>query len=188
MEIIIDVRAGTVSVNAVSRQVVFPPEYATFETIRYDTETASGLSDSINNVTMGSIIATSLRLWQLAAPDAADMWELIKAKRTQMNASGVFVSGDWFHTDTETRGQFSIMYAAISVNRLPDTYVFDSNWKTMDGMFRPMTVSLLKKIINTGMMNESLNFANAELHKAAMMATPAPSTYDYSTGWTEVHI
>jgi len=188
MEIIIDVNASTVSVNAISRQVTFPDEYAGLGIIRYDTETTARQPDHIDNFTMGSIVATSILRWQLAAPTTTDMWELIKAKRTQINASGVFVSGDWYHTDPETLAQYSIMYAAISVNSLPSGYTFNNNWKTMDGTFRPMTVTLLKKIINTGMANAAANFANAEAHKAAMMATLVPSAYNYSTGWTKVHI
>jgi hypothetical protein len=51
-----------------------------------------------------------------------------------------------------------------------------------------MPVSLLKLIIHGGMMNESANFANAEAHRTAMLLSATPETYDFSTGWTAVHV
>ena len=187
MEIIIDTKAEIVSVDRVSRSVVLPVAYHALNRIYYDTEDASGLKEPIGSLTMGGILAVSLALWHAAAPDVSDMWALIKAKRTQMNAGGVFVSGAWFHTDSETLAQYSIMYAAISVNSLSNSYIFNANWKTMDGTFRCMSVSLLKKIIHTGMSNAALNFANAERHRTALKNSPVPSKYDYSTGWVKVH-
>jgi len=107
---------------------------------------------------------------------------------SQVTADRILETSTTTGTDTETRGQFAIMYAAISVNSLVDTYVFDSNWKTMDRTFLPMPVSLLKLIIHGGMMNESANFANAEAHRTAMLLSTTPETYDFSTGWTAVHV
>ena len=187
MEIVIDAVASTVSVAAVSRSVALPSGYATLSKITYDTETGTGLTDTVGNFTMGSILATALLLWNAAAPTAADVWELIKAKRTQANAGGVRVSGHWYHTDPETLAQYSVMYAAIAVNSLPGAYVFAPYWKTMAGDFRPMTAGLLKGIVAMGMRNATLNFANAERHRARMVATRLPHLYDYSTGWGETH-
>lgn len=183
MPIIIDVRSGTVSVDGVSRAVVFPTDYLGLDTITYNTETAMGAGDMVGDFTMASILGLSLALWQAEEPTASDIWIQIKAKRSRMNAGGVFVSGDWYHTDSESVAQYSIMYASVAVNSLPSSYVFNTRWKTMDGDFRPMTVTLLKKIINTGMTVAAINFANAERHKAALMVNTSPLTYDYSSGW-----
>lgn len=187
MEIIIDMRGGGVSIDGISRSVIFPIEYQSLDKITYDTETSIGLDQSVGNLVMGSILATALGLWQAAAPTAEDIWILIKDKRVQMNAGGVFVLGDWYHTDPETLANYAIMYAAISVNSLPSNYVFSARWKTMDGDFRPMSVKLLKSIINKGMGVVATNFATSERHKALLMASPIPSKYDYSTGWVKVH-
>lgn len=188
MQIIVDPKLGTVNVDGVSRVVVFPTEYSVLDTTTYDSNYAAGISDMVGSFTTASIIGLSLALWHAAAPNAEEMWTLIKEKRSQMNAGGVFAAGDWYHTDSESLAQYSIMYAAIPVNSLPDSYVFNTRWKTMDGAFRPMTVKLLKNLINTGMVTAGKNFLNAELHKAAMMNTRVPSSYDYSTGWELVHI
>lgn len=194
MDIVINVNAGVVSVGSESRVVVFPPEYMAIAMVRYNTVTAVGstryVDPTAQNIifTIGSIIATALALWQEAAPTADDMWIKIKEMRTKVNAGGVYVSGDWYHTDSETLAQYSIMYAAISVNSLPSIYIFNPKWKTMEKNFRPMTVALLKKIINIGMYNAAKNFANAEQHKSRMYASYIPSTYDYSTGWALTYI
>lgn len=188
MEIIIDAKAGTVSVDKISRSVALPLEYAALDIIHYDTETAIGIDSARGYHRMGGILGVSLALWHAAAPSAADVWVMIKAKRAQMNASGVFVAGDWYHTDAETLAQYAIMYAAISVNSLPDFYVFNPRWKTMSGDFRPMTVALLKRIINTGMRNAAINFAIAERHKAVLQLADVPSKYDYSIGWVKGYI
>lgn len=188
MEIIIDAKAGTVSVDKISRSVALPLEYNTLDIIRYDTETAIGIGSVRGSFTMGGILGVSLALWHAAAPTAADVWVMIKAHRAQMNASGVFVAGDWYHTDAETLAQYAIMYSAIAVNSLPDIYVFNPRWKTMSGDFKTMTVALLKRIINTGMRNAAINFAIAERHKAAMQLVSVPSKYDYSTGWVKGYI
>lgn len=187
MEIVIDTVACTVSVDSVSRGVVFPSGYTALSKITYETETGYGLTDSFGEFTMGSILATSLALWRASEPTVEDMWEFIKVKRTQVNAGGVYVNGHWYHTDLETLAQYSIMYAAIAVNSLPGTHVFANNWKTMDGQFEPMTVNLLRIIVGTGIRNATLNFANAEKHKVVMTAKTDHYLYDYSTGWTVTH-
>jgi hypothetical protein len=187
MKIVIDTVACTVSVASVSRSVVFPNGYAALNTITYDTETADGLGNTFGKFTMGGILATSLILWKSAEPTIGEMWERIKIKRSETNAGGVNVGGHWYHTDLETLAQYSIMYAAIAVNSLPGSYIFAANWKTMDGIFQPMTVNLLRVIVGTGIRNATLNFSTAERHKAAMTAKIDHYLYDYSTGWTKVH-
>jgi hypothetical protein len=187
MKVTIDVKTSVVSVDGVARAVVFPVEYAALATIHYDTETAVGLGESVGGFTIGSILAVSLSMWHAACPTAEDIWVLIKAKRTAINAGGLNAAGYWYHTDPESLAQYSIMYAAIAVNSLPDSYVFSTMWKTMSGKFRPMNASRLKSIITIGMANAAANFANAERHKALLFASPRPAQYDYSTGWAKVY-
>lgn len=187
MKITIDVKANVVSVDGVSRHVAFPVEYAVLETLHYDTETSIGLGDSIGDFTIAGLLALSLSLWYSESPSADDIWELIKAKRTKVNAGGIFVAGEWYHTDAETLAQYSIMYAAIAVNSLPENYVFSPKWKTMQKNFRPMTVRLLRGIVNIGMLVAAANFTNAERHRYLLLTSDNPSQYDYSTGWTKVY-
>jgi hypothetical protein len=194
MEITIDVSKSTVTVDTVLRRVVFPSEYSAVSTIQFNTDTATGLITYANRqqsdmqFTSVGVCNTALELWNAAAPSAAEVWDLIKDKRTLVNSGGVYADGDWFHTDAETRGQYAIMYAAISVNSLPDSYQFNSSWKTMSGTFRQMTVHLLKLIVNIGISNAAANYANAETHRQALMSSSTPHTYDYSSGWTAVHV
>jgi hypothetical protein len=187
MIIVIHTKKGTVSIDDISRDVIFPIEYSDFKTISYDTDNPIGLEEDIDTFTMASVMAVCISLWYAAAPSVDDMWELIKLKRSEVNAGGILVEGRWYHTDAETLIQYSIMYAAISANSLPNNYIFNANWKTMGGIFRPMPVSLLRKIINVGIYSAALNFTNAERHKRALMVSSVPSKYDYSTGWTKVY-
>lgn len=187
MEIVINTKAGTVSVDKVSRAVVFPPEYSKLDTLKYDTVSAEGISSKIGDFIMSSIIATALGLWHGAEPTVATVWELIKAKRDDSDEGGVFVAGNWFHTDAMTVVRYSIMLGMASTNKLPNTYIFNYHWKTMSGAFTPMTVSLLKRIIAVGMTNVGLNFQNAEQHKIALLACTTPAKYDYSTGWVVIY-
>lgn len=188
MEIIINARSGTVSVDKVIRAVVFPCGYLELDTVTYDTETAVGVGLIVGKITMGNILATSLGLWHGAEPTVITIWEEIQAKKDKVNANGVFVAGNWFHTDVVTVGHYSILlYTAID-NAYPDSYIFSTHWKTMQGTFTPMTVALLKHIIATGINNVAANFQNAQRHRASLIACAVPANYDYSTGWTIMYV
>ena len=190
MLIDINIASGTVSVGDTVRKVQFPEVYKVIGTMSYDTETANGSieyleHDQVPEFTLSSVVSMSLSLWQAAAGnDFVDTWEKVKERRNLANAGGVFVRGHGYHTDLESLHKYAIMYSKIAVDSLADDFVFHPMWKTISGEFSPMTVSVLKSIINLGMRNVSINFANAERHKAIMKQSPTPATYDYSAGWT----
>ena len=116
---------------------------------------------------------------RLKAEQQDEMWERIKAKRTDNLRHGVYVkSADkWFHTDDNSRTQ----YIALAVMpRLPEKLP----WKTMDNSFVNMTKALLSELMEQMLIDEQADFANAERHKAAMEKAEHPLEYDYSDGWT----
>jgi hypothetical protein len=184
----------SVTIDGIARLVDLPDEYYGVSGIHYDSMTEIGTIQYVGHrksdasFSSISICNTAIDLWAAAKPSKAAIWVLIKEKRTEINAGGLLVDGSWFHTESETLGQYAIMYGAISVNSLPDAYVFNSAWKTMDGDFRAMTVALLKQIVSIGIGHAAANYENAEQHKAAMESSAEPSTYDYSSGWTAIHI
>lgn len=109
------------------------------------------------------------------------VWERIKAERYKRTHSGVYVASvdKWFHTDEPSRQQYTFM------RTLP---VFEAlNWKTMDGTFIEMDKALLNTLSVTILQMEQANFANAEKHRLAMLASNEPENYDYSTGWIEIY-
>ena len=116
---------------------------------------------------------------RLKAEQQDEMWERIKAKRTDNLRHGVYVKSvdKWFHTDDNSRTQ----YIALAVMpRLPEKLA----WKTMDNSFVNMTKALLGELMEQMLIDEQADFANAERHKAAMEKAKHPLEYDYSDGWT----
>lgn len=116
---------------------------------------------------------------RLRAEQQDEMWERIKAKRTDNLRHGVYVKSvdKWFHTDDNSRTQ----YIALAVMpRLPEKLA----WKTMDNSFVNMTKALLGELMEQMLVDEQADFANAERHKAAMEKSEHPLKYDYSDGWT----
>lgn len=108
-------------------------------------------------------------------------WRLIQAERDRRKSGGVTVNGFWFHSDDASR----IQYIALMMlgQNMPQTIM----WKTMSGAFVLMTPTLVASIFNAVMLNDQLNFANAEQHRFAMYNSPAPLAYNYTSGWTTIY-
>lgn len=116
----------------------------------------------------------------ILADQQTQAWLNIKAERDQRKNGGVFVSGKWFHTDTESRIQWlGLVIMGASVPPI--------QWKTMDGTFITISQSLVGTVFQAIAAGDSADFANAETHRAAMMLSATPETYDYSTGWRTVY-
>jgi len=105
------------------------------------------------------------------------VWEAIKAKRDKLQASGVKVGPYWFHSDVSSRIQ-QIALVIFGAN-LPSAIM----WKTLDGSFVEMTPTLAVQIFQASAVSDIAIFTAAETHKAMMMASPNPTTYDFSGGW-----
>lgn len=110
-------------------------------------------------------------------------WELIKKERERRQYDAVFVDGNWFHSDLDSRIKYE-KFIKMG-NSLPPT-----PWKVKSpggGLFDPifvtMTPALLEKIATAIVMAEINIFAAAEKHKVAMLKAPVPSDYDYLSDW-----
>lgn len=109
-------------------------------------------------------------------------WENIKCERVRrMNTGGLKVMIDgvskWFHSDEASRIQY-IGLVNIGANFPPDI-----DWKTMDGSFVNMTLSIAQTLIGTTAISDHAVFSAAEKHKAEMMKLANPLDYDFSAGW-----
>jgi hypothetical protein len=104
-------------------------------------------------------------------------WELIKEKRTKVLDEGAEVDGKWFHSDAISKiQQLGLM---IMGNNIPAGL----QWKTMDGSFVTMTPTLAIQIFNSVVAREQAVFAVAEMHRAELMKSVSPSTYDFMGVW-----
>lgn len=119
--------------------------------------------------------------WVAGEKAKAAAWEAIKAERDRRMADGGYcVDGKWYHSDQVSRTQqlgLVLLGAAIPA---------DVQWKTMDGSFVGMTVTLAQQILAAAAASDQAIFAAAETHKAAMQASADPTSYDYKAGWPKM--
>lgn len=110
-----------------------------------------------------------------------EVWEKIKARRTESIDTGVYHPRlqKWFHTDYEAQRNYALMGHAIS-----STLYQPKRWKTMDGTFIEMTREVFQDVLALALKKADDDYRNAEIHKAKVMASTDPLTYDYSTGWS----
>lgn len=111
-----------------------------------------------------------------------EKWEEIKAYRAKRTEGGIYAGGYWFHSDQPSKVQHLGLLNAVMLNALPANLM----WKTMSGEFVEMTPTLVQQIFVAALQKESLDFANAEVHKAGINASTDPLNYNYMTGWTPV--
>lgn len=111
------------------------------------------------------------------------VWERIKTYRTGVEAGGVKVGDYWFHSDIESR----IKYLGITLMQIdPNTVI--ANWKTMTGVFVPMTKPLAEQILVAVAAHDINVFAVAEQHKAALQGSDTPLEYDYTIDWPDCYL
>lgn len=110
-------------------------------------------------------------------PSTDQIWSLIKAERDRRNRGGYKVGALWFHSDPGSRIQ-QLGLVMMGAN-IPN----DLQWKTMDGSFVTMTLTLAQQVFAAAAASDQAIFAAAETHKAAMEACADPASYDFSTGW-----
>ena len=108
-------------------------------------------------------------------------WDKIKIERTRRQAGGVKVGTDWFNSDSESRIQQLglVMFGA----NLPANLM----WKTMAGTFVTMTQTLASQIFQATASSDVAIFTIAETHKAYMLASVDPASYNYLTGWPLIY-
>jgi hypothetical protein len=112
----------------------------------------------------------------------AEMWERIKELRDRRTQTGGYpAAGKWFHSDTFSRTQ------QLGLVLLGPNIPAGLQWKTMDGSFVSMTQQLAGQIFAAGATQDTLTFAAAETHHAAMLSAVDPLKYDYSKGWPTIY-
>lgn len=105
------------------------------------------------------------------------VWQAIKAERDARQQNGVRVGNNWFHSDVSSRIQ-QLALVIFAANLPPGI-----QWKCLDGAFVTMTPTLAVQIFQASAASDIAIFTIAETHKAQMMASVNPLSYDYSTGW-----
>lgn len=106
------------------------------------------------------------------------MWEAIKNDRdSRTQCGGSKVGNYWFHSDQASRTQ-QIALVILGAG-IPSTLM----WKTMSGVFIPMTHTLAQQVFGAAVMLDQTVFTAAETHRARMAASETPWSYDFSTGW-----
>lgn len=111
----------------------------------------------------------------------AAAWERIKAERERRRFNGVFVGGNWFHSNDTSRIQ-QLGLVIMGANIPPGTL-----WRTMDNTEVPMSPTLAGGIFQAVAMSDAAHFAAAKVHRAAMELAPDPDAYDFSAGWPASH-
>ena len=114
------------------------------------------------------------------------VWESIKTERERRKYAGVKVNGHWFHSDPDSRTQqIGLVIAGVSI---PPGLM----WKTLTpggGLFAPveveMTPTLAQAIFIGTIYHDGAFYAAGEIHRAAILASTDPYTYDYTTNWPE---
>lgn len=109
----------------------------------------------------------------------AQAWARIMAFRdTFRKTSGYLVGVKWFHSDDYSKQQqMALVMLGAS---LPPV-----EWKTMDGSFVTMTPALAAQVFGAAVASDQAVFTQAEVHRAAMLASASPETYDFTTGWPQ---
>lgn len=138
----------------------------------------------------------SSRRWVYVPPRSVieeKVWQKIKAERERRKAGGVRVGDHWFHSDADSRTQYSILDGKAQRAGWSDSQVIHPTWKTMDrapdgsSIYTAMTVELLRQILDAGIDQEAVTFAIAEKHRVTMQASLDPETYDFSAGWPAIY-
>ena len=117
-----------------------------------------------------------------------EAWERIKQERDRRKFAGVKVGTDWFHCDTDSRGQWERMVNRVNTQGLVDSagYTIGGQpvpWKTMTGSFVVLTAGKIRAVVDAVELQEAMIFGRAEMHRVAMEAMSDPENYDCSGGW-----
>lgn len=108
-------------------------------------------------------------------------WESIKGERDRRTEQGGYKVGTkWFHSDQKSRSQ------QLGLVLLGANIPAGLQWKTVDGSFVTMTPQLAGQVLAAAAASDQAVFTAAEMHRAAMEASPDPSAYDFSTGWPAI--
>lgn len=111
------------------------------------------------------------------------MWVAIQNERTRRQNGGVFIPSisKWFHSDQTSRIQ------QLGLVMMGSGLPTGIQWKTMDGSFIEMTPAIALSIFNAAATLDMTAFGVAEQHRAYMVASATPETYDFSAFWPAIY-
>lgn len=126
------------------------------------------------------------------------LWGWITTHRDRLMEAGCKVGAHWFHNDLKSRSQWERM-----VNRANNSAMLDADpytisgqqvpWKTMGGVFVPLTAGLIREVVATFEVQEVTIFVVAEQHRDALGAlaqaddVEGMAGYDWHAGWPAVY-
>lgn len=135
-------------------------------------------------------------------PDQPDLettrskiWNSIKIEKSIRKNGGVFVSGKWFHTDTDSVQQFINLRLKArdllsSGSNLIDPIIIDNEeqqWKTLDNTAILLTIQIVLDVV------EAIEVLNARIHKhgellkSMVYNSNDPESIDITTGWPDIY-
>lgn len=152
------------------------------------------MQKAIHNAATGEVVIEPFNAEDDAALAAAQAlvkpakWEAIKAHRDALQEGGCQVGADWFHNDVKSRGQWERMVNRVEKDALADVDAYliagqPVQWKTMTGAFVALTAGKIRQAVAAMEVREAVIFTVAEQHRAAMLASADPASYDFSAGW-----
>jgi len=113
-----------------------------------------------------------------AADHIARMTAAINGERDRRVASsGYQVNDNWYPSDALSRAQ-QMAFVMMGANMPPDLRV-----PTLNGAVVRMTTVLAQQILAAAAASDAAHFTAAQVHIAAMGASPDPARYDFSNGW-----
>lgn len=120
-------------------------------------------------------------------------WNEIKAERDRRKYLGVKVGEYWFHTDDPSRIQFlGLARKADKIELIGGNMETPFSgpgpggilvWKTIKGDMTPMTPLLAQQVVAATEILDIEVFAVAEYHRAAMLTSNNPASYNFYAGW-----
>lgn len=131
------------------------------------------------------------RIDEFIREERMNMIEIIKTERDARVNGGVFVNGNWFHSDTPSRIQWlgikdtarDMLAAGGTVNDKIKLGGRDLMWKTMSGDFVPVTIQLALDVVQANKELDAAVFTRAEEHRTLVNASLEPGKYNYLSGW-----
>ena len=159
-----------------TNQGVFGPFQTITETV--DSYLSDGMvipKSTVTNAVISDYIDGDSTITNTVTVNQSDRWEAIKAIRDRKTQQGGYkVGNDWFHSDTFSRTQ------QLGLVMLGNNLPAGLQWKTMQGTFVTMTLTLAQQVFSAAATQDTALFAHAEYLRANQDA-------DITQGWPETY-
>lgn len=125
----------------------------------------------------------------------AEVWAKVKSKRAQCEAGDVFVQGNWFQVDADSRiRMMRLEMKAIDLTTAgakPDDVLavagYPISWKTSDNKQVPMTVSLAIDLPGAIEILDAMAFGRSAQLSAEIEKSDDPESIDIESGWPKIY-